>query len=59
MENINVAREFINSNDYLASVDLSGADSASQFMNRIENFYGLSGKNNFSTSFFAFHSGIV
>ena len=47
METISVAREFINSNDYLASVDLyQMLISASQFMNRIENFYGLSGESN-------------
>ena len=47
METTGVAREFINSNDYLVSVDLSHVFfSASQLMNRIEYFYGLSGKNN-------------
>ena len=42
METISVAREFINSNDYLVSVDLSHAFSAFLFMNRMEYFYGFS-----------------
>ena len=51
METISVAREFINSNDYLVSVDLlSHAFSASQLMNRIEYFNGLSFQNEFQKS---------
>ena len=58
METIGVAREFIDSNDYLVSVDLSHAFSASQLMNRIEYFYGLSGMNNLRV-FIAFDLDIV
>ena len=51
METISVACEFINSNDYLVSVDLlSHAFSASQLMNRIEYFNGLSFQNEFQKS---------
>ena len=54
METINVARKFINSNDYLAAVDLSDA----YFSIPIHESYRKFLRFNFS-SLFVFHLGIV
>ena len=58
METISVAREFINSNDYLVSVDLSHAFFSIPVNESYRIFLRFIWKEQF-TSFFAFDLGIV